>query len=406
MKSSTLAEQAVKITTEPEPSPPIERISVLRRYAVAVVCILVAFGIRYAFTPILGEELPFMLFIAAALVAAWYGGAAAGIVSLLLGLLLADHFFLSRSRVDMSEPQEILHFVRYFFTASLGIVLIEVLHRSRRRLQQEIARRARTERALVEAQGQLSRHAEELEGRVAERTAKLAATVEALKGLLYHIAHNLRAPLRAMEGYTTVLMGEYAPKLDATAQDYSRHICDAARRMDELISDLLEYGRLGHVELQLAKVHLQPVAERALFRLAYEIKIKQAEVKVAGPLPEVWANAEVLEQVLTSLTENALKFVAPGVTPRVQIRAERRGGKVRVWLEDNGVGIEPQYHRRIFGVFETLYPRRGYEGTGMGLAIVKQGVQRMGGEVGLESRLGAGSRFWLELRSGDSSFNG
>src|SRR5579859_2769447 len=253
--------------------------TVLLRYGVAVSCILVAFALRYFLTPVMGEESPFMLFVAAALVAAWYGGAVAGSVALLLGLFLADYFFLSKGNPATAHSVEIFRVIRYVFTASLGIVLIEVLHRHRRTLEGEVARRLRSEQNLFEAQAQLKKHADELEERVVERTAKLAASIESLQGLLYHIAHNFRAPLRAMEGYTAVLMEEYVSKLDATAQQYGHHICDAAERMDELIHDLLEYGRLGHVELALTRVHSEGIVRKVLFRLTYEIQTRKAEVK-------------------------------------------------------------------------------------------------------------------------------
>ncbi len=368
-----------------------------RRYLSAFLCILVAFGIRYWLTPVLGEELPFMLFIAASLVAAWYGGAVAGIVALLLGLFLADYFFLAKAKAAVTRPTELFYFIRYIFTASLGIALIETLHRGRRKLQREVDRRQRSEAAVLRAQVQLRVHSEELEQCVVKRTAELAATVKYLEGLLYHIGHNLRAPLRAMEGYATVLIDEYASKLDPTARDYSAHISDAAKRMDELIQDLIEYGRLGYVQLPLAQINLDQLLDRVLFRLGFEIRNKNAEVKVFGPLPDLWANAEMLEQVFTNLIENAIKFVSPGVRPRVEIRAESLASIIRLWIVDNGIGIAAPYRERIFGVFETLYPPQHYEGTGIGLAIVKQGIQRMGGRVGVESLPGAGSRFWIEL---------
>ncbi len=367
------------------------------RYLVAVLCVLVAFGVRYSLTPLLGEELPFMLFIAASLVSAWYGGASAGLVSLLLGLFVADRFFLTSQRVAASHLSEGFFLMRYLFTASLGIVLIEFLHRNRRNLEREVARRARSEAALLQAQAELAQHAQELEARVAERTKSLTTTVGALESLLYHIAHNLRAPLRAMEGYTTLLQEEYSGQLDAKAQNYARHICDASKRMDELIHDLLQYGRLTHLRLEFAPVRLELAIERALTRLNFETKASRAEVKVPAPLPQVVANPELLEEVLMNLFENAIKFVEPGAAPRIEVRAERRGSRVRVWIQDNGPGIDPQYHERIFGAFETLSSRPGESGTGIGLAIVREGMQRMNGAAGVESQLGAGSKFWIEL---------
>jgi signal transduction histidine kinase len=377
---------------------PADKSHAVRRYAVAILCMLVAFAIRYSLTPILGEELPFMLFIAAALVAAWYGGAASGIASLLLGLVLADHFFLPKGKQPgMSEPTEILLFFRYVFTASLGIFLIEILHRNRRNVQREVELRARSEKALRTAQAELSRHAGELEMRVAERSAELTAQVKFLQELLYQIAHNLRAPLRAMQGYSTILATEYASKLDATAQDYSRHISDATSQMNELINDVLQYGRLGHLEPRIKRVKLEEAVDQVLYLLAYQIQTRQAEVNVARPLPEVQADPDILGQVLINLIENAIKFRNLAIPLKINLRAETRDGMVRLWVEDNGIGIELRHQQRIFGAFEIVHSLPDSEGTGIGLAVVKQGMQLMGGEVGLESELGRGSRFWIEL---------
>jgi signal transduction histidine kinase len=384
-------------TSAPKAEPVVADMPLWRRYLAALLCILIAFCVRYWLTPVLGEELPFMLFISASLVAAWYGGAVAGTAALLLGLFLADHFFLMKAKSELTRSTEVLYLVRYLFTASLGIALIETLHRSRRKLQREVARRQRSEIALLLAQQQLKTHADELEQCVAKRTAELAATVKYLESLLYHIGHNLRAPLRAMEGYATVLVDEYTPKMDATAKDYSAHISDAAKRMDELIRDLLEYGRLGCVLLPMSQVSLSQVLERVLFRLGFEIRTKNAEIKVIEPLPETWANAGMLEQVITNLVENAIKFVAPGTRPRVEIGCETRVSGTRLWIQDNGIGILQPYLERIFEVFETLPSPQRSEGNGIGLAIVKQGMQRMGGRVGAESQPGSGSRFWIEL---------
>jgi len=150
--------------------------------------------------------------------------------------------------------------------------------------------------------------------------------------------------------------------------------------------------------VQLAPVSLERAVERARFQLGYQIQTCNAEVIIESPMPEVWASRQLLNPVLVNLVENALKFVAPGTRARVRIWAEFRGTMVRLWIEDHGIGIEPRFHERIFRAFETLLPSQSYEGTGIGLAIVKQSVQRMGGLVGVESAPGSGSRFWIELQ--------
>ena len=338
-----------------------------------------------------------MLFVAAALVASAYGGTMPGVAALVLGLLLADFFFigirgLAKTFHSFGTPQ----LFRYVFTASVGMILIEILRRNQLRtraaveaLRSEVTRRKTSEERLADSQAQLSRHAEELERRVTERTAEL-------EGLLYHIAHNLRAPLRAMEGFATLLAENYACTLDTTGQEYTQRICNAATRMDVLIRNLLDFGRLSHIEVNLHPTNLNFTMERVLHGVAYQIQTKAAEVVVSGPLPQVWAIESLAEQVLFNLLENALKFVAPGRKPRIQILAEEHEAAVRVWVQDNGIGVEPQYRDRIFGVFEQLHGEV-YEGTGIGLAIVRQSMHRMRGQVGIESNQDGGSRFWVEF---------
>lgn len=385
--------------------PYLSHLPVWRRYGAALLCVLIAFAIRDLLTPGLGAEFQFMLFIAASLVAAWYGGVAPGIVALLSGLFLLEYFTAARAQPHLAQSHDTIHFIRYLFTSSLGILLLGVLHRNRCKLEQEVARRQRTEASLLLAQGRLREHAGQLEERVTERTRELSDSVASLRELLYHIAHNLRAPLRALEGYTTALAEEYAPRLDATALEYSQHINAAARRMDALIQALLEYGRLGHIKIEIADVDLNKAVHAALQRLAYEIKVRRAQVKVAGSFPDVRADAEILVEALGNLVENAMKFVAPGTVPVVEVRAEQRDSAVRLSVQDNGVGIDPQYHHRIFRPFEVLHSRPDPKGTGIGLAIVEQGVQRMGGKVGVSSTPGKGSCFWIELPAAAAAQN-
>jgi len=140
-----------------------------------------------------------------------------------------------------------------------------------------------------------------------------------------------------------------------------------------------------------------PYHPRITFALRSSPQGEGARIDVATPLPGVLGHDVLLLQVVENLLSNAVKFVAPGVSPRVSIRAERKDALVRVWVEDNGIGIPAQYHDRVFGVFERLNRPEEYPGTGIGLAIVRRAVQRMDGRIGFESEVGRGSRFWIEL---------
>jgi PAS domain S-box-containing protein len=245
----------------------------------------------------------------------------------------------------------------------------------------------------------LQRYAETLEQRVAERTAKLEQTVQSLEGVCYHVAHDLRAPLRAMEGFTNILLHQYTTQLDEQGQDFARRISQAASRMDHLIRDLLEYGRLSHTKLSFAPLHLDTQIAQVLGSLQEELQRKAAVVDVRQPLGTVWGNATVLDQILMNLITNGLKYVHPEISPRLNIWTERGKDFLRLWVQDNGIGIAPEHHDRIFRVFERLHRNEQYPGTGIGLAIVAKGAQIMGGSAGLESTEGKGSRFWIELRT-------
>jgi PAS domain S-box-containing protein len=237
----------------------------------------------------------------------------------------------------------------------------------------------------------------DLEARVRERTATLQETLRELETFSYSVAHDLRAPLRAMEGFGQILLESYADKLDAEGQDMVRRICTAGIRMDRMVQDLLAYSRLSRESILLAPVGLDGVVDDALQLVSSAVEASAARVDVARPLPEVLGNAAMLAQAVANLFSNAVKFVAAGTTPHVRVRSSEAGGRVRLWIEDNGIGIEPDHQARIFRVFERLHGASEYPGTGIGLAIVRRVLERMGGAVGVESEAGRGSRFWIEL---------
>ena len=261
----------------------------------------------------------------------------------------------------------------------------------------DITKRKATEKALHDADQKLAQYAAELETVVYRRTAELQLSNTQLEMFVYSIAHDLRAPLRSMQGFAQLLVEEHAANLNQKGRDYANFINTAAQTMDHLLSDLLAFSHMSQQKIELAPVALQAVVQSALAGCEQEIRKRHARIEVVPPLPAVLGHETMLRQVLVNLIGNAVKFVT-GKPPTVRIWAEEaRAGMVRVWVEDNGIGIPAEFQERIFQVFQRLHTSKDYAGTGIGLAIVKKGVERMGGRVGVESNPGAGSKFWIEL---------
>jgi signal transduction histidine kinase len=217
-----------------------------------------------------------------------------------------------------------------------------------------------------------------------------------LEAFSYTVSHDLRAPLRALTGYLNILMEDYGGRLDETGRSHLQALNRAASRMDRLTRDLLAYGLVARQAVQLEPVRLQPALEE-IVPLTHCGHGKPLHIRIQPCQSEVLAHRLLLEQCVSNLVSNAIKFVRPGTTPEVCIRTESRAGRIRLWVEDNGIGIDPGDHRRIFSIFERAGDVRQYEGTGIGLAIVNRAVQRMGGACGVISAPGQGSRFWVDF---------
>jgi len=240
-----------------------------------------------------------------------------------------------------------------------------------------------------------------LEQRVQERTVQLEEANQEMQAFSYSVSHDLRAPLRGMQGFAQALLEDYSDQLDDLGQEYAQRIVAAASRMEALIQDLLAYSRLSRVELRLHPVDLTAVLMEVLTQLKLQLQESQASIKVERPLPQVLGHFSTLVQIVMNLLSNAIKFVPSGDTPQVRVWAEKRGDWVRLWVEDNGIGIASEHQQRIFRVFERLHGVEVYPGTGIGLAIVRKGAERLGGRVGVESQPHQGSSFWVELSQAD-----
>lgn len=309
----------------------------------------------------------------------------------------------------------------------------------------------RTEEALRESERQLRQSNLQLERRVAERTASLEEIINDLEDFSHSITHDLRAPLRAIRSFAEILRTECEACSRPETREPLQRIITAAARMDKLIMDVLQYSRLARSDLRLTPVDADQLL-RGIIETYPGFQASKVGIQIEGKLPRVLGNEAALTQCFSNLLDNAIKFVTPGTQPRVRIWAEpvgspkcevqspkaarnpesERGNEpprgvadsspnalhalratehpplppvphpspltfVRLWFADNGVGIPQEAQERIFKLFQRL--DRSYDGTGVGLAVVRKAIEKMGGRIGLDSQPGQGSRFWLELKS-------
>jgi len=267
-------------------------------------------------------------------------------------------------------------------------------------LTQDITERRLAEQALLTAKNEIARHALELEQVVATRTGELRETIGELEGFSYSVSHDMRAPLRAMQSFAHFLEDEYGSKLDARGVDYLHKIKRSAVRLDQLIQDVLSYTRILHAKLPMAPVNLDRLVRDIIETMPNGQPLKP-QIQVKGTLPKVMGNEALLGQCVSNLLSNAAKFVSPGTSPQVEVSSQAAGnGSVRLWFKDNGIGIAPENHDRIFRMFERIHPASEYEGTGIGLTIVRKATERMDAQLGFDSALGKGSSFWIQLKKG------
>jgi PAS domain S-box-containing protein len=264
----------------------------------------------------------------------------------------------------------------------------------------DITERKATENALLEAKNLLTAQAAALERTVLDRTRELRETIGELEGFSYSISHDMRAPLRAMQSFSQFLLDDYGDKLDEQGVHYLHEIMRSAVLLDRLIQDVLSYTRVLHAKLPMERVDLDSLVHGIVADFPSERDVKAA-IEIKGKLPAVVGNEALLVQCVSNLLSNGAKFVLPEVTPRVEISAETfEDVWIRVCFKDNGIGIAPEDHERVFRLFERIHPGAESEGTGIGLTIVRKAVERMGGKVGFESEAGKGSNFWIQLKKG------
>jgi PAS domain S-box-containing protein len=266
----------------------------------------------------------------------------------------------------------------------------------------DITARKRMEAELAKVHADLRDHAQTLEATVAERTAHLQQIIAELETVSYSLSHDLRGPLRTIQGFSQIVLADAAARLRPEEKELLAKSIKAANRLDRLIQDVLAYARVSRQKLVLQTVHVEPLV-RQIIDEHPEFQPPKAELVIERPLAPVRGHEASLTQVITNLLDNAVKFMPLGRRPRIRIRSEKDGDHVALWFEDNGIGIPREAQTRLFAIFQRVHDEKTYPGTGIGLAIVRKAVERMGGTVRVESEPGAGSRFCVRLPQGGTS---
>lgn len=312
------------------------------------------------------------LYVAAALLSTWFGGLGPGLTAVAL-MAAFNLVFFNHPEYSLSVG---VYGVSRLVLFAVVALLVSWLTSRVRRNQQELSR---------------------LNTELEDKVKKLNESNQQLEAFCYTLAHDLRGPLRSIQGFADLLITDHGGDLDRDGRAGLERIRNSAERMGRLILDLLAYTDLTRADFRRQPVDLRWVCQAVRRMFADEIEKEKAGLSDELRVKYVLGDPAGVERVIVNLVGNALKFAHPERAPRIHIVSERKFPNVRICVEDNGIGLDPKYRERIFGVFERLTPTGNSMGTGIGLAIVKRSVEKMGGAVGVESTPGEGSCFWFEL---------
>jgi signal transduction histidine kinase len=367
--------------------------SPILRYGFSVVSVGMALGVAFALQHYQFRDVELPVLTLAIAFTTWYAGAGPSVLAVLLSSAFFDYFFIEPLySFDISSRD-----LPYFFIFVAWAVIVASFSAVRRRIEDSL-RQAR-DNLQVEVEQRRLREDEirKLNQELGKRAAELEATNKELESFAYSVSHDLRAPLRHMVGYSELLQRQASSLLDEKSQRFIRTILDSAKRMGNLIDDLLAFSRIGRAETKKTEVDLEQLVKEVVAEIEQDTKSRDIAWKV-GALPVCYGDRSMLRLVVVNLVSNAAKFTRMRRPAEIEIGCVDRNKKeVEVFVRDNGAGFDMQYVNKLFGVFQRLHLPEQFEGTGIGLATVQRIIHRHGGEVRGEGAVDQGATFYFSL---------
>jgi signal transduction histidine kinase len=367
--------------------------SPILRYGFSVVSVAIALGVAFALQHYQFRDVELPVLTVAIAFTTWYAGAGPSVLAVLLSSVFFDYFFIEPLYSFEISSRDLPYFL--IFVSWAGIVAS--FSAVRRRIEGSL----RQARDNLQVEVEQRRHREDevrkLNQELGKRAAELEAANKELESFAYSASHDLRAPLRHIIGYSELLQRHASSLLDEKSQRFIRTILDSAKRMGNLIDDLLAFSRIGRAETKKTEVDLEQLVKEVVAEIGQDTKSRDIAWKI-GALPVCYGDRSMLRLVVVNLVSNAAKFTRMRRPAEIEIGCVDRNKKeVEVFVRDNGAGFDMRYVDKLFGVFQRLHLPEQFEGTGIGLATVQRIIHRHGGNVWGEGAVDQGATFYFSL---------
>jgi signal transduction histidine kinase len=366
--------------------------SPILRYGFAVVSVAIALGVAFALQHYKLRDVELPVLTVAIAFTTWYAGAGPSALAVLMSSASFDYLFTEPFySFDISRSD-----LPYFFIFVAWAAIVASFSAVRRRIEDSLRQTRDNLQVEVEQRRQREDEIRKLNQELGKRAVELEASNKELESFAYSVSHDLRAPLRHMVGYSELLQKQASSLLDDKSQRFIRTILDSAKRMGNLIDDLLAFSRIGRTETRETEVDLEQLVKEAVAEIGQDTKSRDIAWKI-GALPVCYGDRSMLKLVVLNLVSNAAKFTRMRKPAEIEIGSVDSDKEVEVFVRDNGAGFDMQYADKLFGVFQRLHLAEQFEGTGIGLATVQRIIHRHGGKVWGEGAVDQGATFYFSL---------